>query len=140
MMKRTALVLVLAMVATMAIASVAYAKTFVGTNKADTIFGTSAKDVMYGLNGSDRLGGKGAADQLYGGRGPHHLIGNGGNDYLNGGRGNDWLVGNGGNDRIEAADGIKDFLIDCGLGEDQVSADEGDIVADDCEFVNGSRR
>ena len=31
-------------------------------------------------------------------------------------------------------------LIDCGLGEDRVSADEGDIVADDCEFVNGRRR
>jgi hypothetical protein len=61
--RRTALVLALALVATMAIAGVAFAKTFTGTQGVETIKGTQQADVMYSLNGSDRLEGRGGPDK-----------------------------------------------------------------------------
>jgi Ca2+-binding RTX toxin-like protein len=148
LMRRTALLLALAMVATMAIAGVAYAATIVGTNGGDWgkmgMVGTPSSDTLYGLNGSDYIIGMRGADEIYGGRGRDELQGDfrspWGDDYIVGGLGQDAIWGYGGDDRIEAADGQKDW-IDCGAGEDMVSVDKGlDFLHPGCEIVNGRRR
>jgi hypothetical protein len=88
------------------IASVASAKTVVGTNRADTLRGTAAADVISGRGGADRL------------------FGLGGNDRLLGGTGNDRLTGGAGADRLV-----------CGAGRDTAVADARDAVSSDCEVV-----
>jgi Ca2+-binding RTX toxin-like protein len=117
-----------------ALASVAYAKTYVGTNRDDEIDGTDKADVIYGLNGTDELTGLKGGDELYGGRGVDDLDGGGHADYLNGGKGQDEVYGKWGNDRVEAADGQKD-TINCGPGEDTASIDEDLDEVSNCETL-----
>jgi hypothetical protein len=80
----------------------------VGTPKADVLRGTAAADTIDGRAGNDRL------------------FGLAGNDVLIGGAGNDRLVGGPGKDRLR-----------CGPGKDVAVADESDVVAGDCEVVQG---
>jgi Ca2+-binding RTX toxin-like protein len=160
-MERTALLLALAMVMTVALAGVAYAKTFVGTNQHDALPGD---DAIYGGRGFDEMYGNGGDDYMNAGSGDAIISGGYGNDYLVGGRdgaglygnaGDDYLVvgpyrraalravlwGYSGNDRIEAANGQRD-LINCGPGDkDRASVDKNEVAkAKNCEFVNGKRR
>jgi Ca2+-binding RTX toxin-like protein len=81
--RRTALLLALALVATMAIAGVAYAKTIVGTNGNDInppIRGTDNADTLYGLNGNEVILARGGEDEGYGGRGREDIWGMSGDD------------------------------------------------------------
>jgi hypothetical protein len=82
-------------------------------------------DVLYGGPGSDDMGGDRGEDVLYGGEG---------DDYsLHGDEGEDVLYGGGGDDQLSAfGDGQRDELY-CGDGRDNYTADEIDVVADDCE-------
>jgi Ca2+-binding RTX toxin-like protein len=82
-------------------------------------------DLLYGGPGRDELGGDRGDDVLYGGAGGDHVLHGGeGEDVLNGGEGDDQLSAFG--------DGQRDELY-CGDGEDGYTADEIDVVADDCE-------
>ena len=78
-----------------------------------------------GGSGDDDLSGNAAANVLRGGEG---------GDTLQGGGGADQLFGEGGNDVLRARDGVAD-AIDCGPGQDSVTADVADVVDVDCESV-----
>jgi Ca2+-binding RTX toxin-like protein len=140
LVRKVALLLAGVLVGTIMLAGAAYAKTFVGGDARDIIVGTPKSDTIYGLGGGDELRGRGGDDQLYGGRASDILNGYTGDDYLVGGKGVDTLKGGPGDDVIEAADNNEDSWIQCGGGEDRVSADKEDPVPPDCEFVNGRRR
>ena len=82
-------------------------------------------DVLRGGPGADQLNGDLGDDVLYGGDGDDH--------QLFGYRGEDAIYGGEGDDLLDAArDGQRDELY-CGGGRDSYTADEIDVVADDCE-------
>ncbi len=71
--------------------------TRVGTDKRDTIYGSSGDDVIVGLGGNDVIFGKGGKDVICGGPG---------NDVLYGNSGNDVLIGEGNLDTLDGGQGI----------------------------------
>ena len=79
-------------------------------------------------DGNDTLLGNGAANVL---------VADAGNDTLDGGAGTDQLFGNAGNDTLNARDGVADG-VDCGDGSDVAVVDSIDIVAVNCENVQGA--
>ena len=111
----------------------------------DTIVGFGfTKNWVNGDRGADTLSGGGGPDYLQGGLGPDTLSGGDGEDFISDGLGDhgspedslDIIDGGRGDDRIfsmtykPAQD-----VIGCGPGFDQVHADRGDSVAEDCERV-----
>jgi uncharacterized membrane protein YkoI len=92
---------------------------------ARTIIGDDRANDLYGTAGNDRLEGRGGADDLYG---------RAGNDLIIPGPGEDDVYAGRGNDRILAADGEHDD-ISCGPGRDTVEADRIDDVYGNCEVV-----
>jgi hypothetical protein len=92
-------------------------------------------------------------DDVSGGWVGDRVFGEGGNDKINGRDGADVLVGGAGDDEIKSGafsyddrgrptttdDGAIDRIW-CGLGFDTVVAHAGDVIAKDCEIVNGERR
>jgi RTX calcium-binding nonapeptide repeat (4 copies) len=101
-------------------------------------------DMVYGGPGRDDIGGDRGDDVLYGGEGDDHQVhgwygddtlygGPGDDEGINAGEGEDTLYGGEGNDQVLAGgDGQRDELY-CGDGTDTYTADEIDVVADDCE-------
>lgn len=88
-----------------------------------------------GTQGPDRLIGTPEADVLHGRSGADVIEGRGGNDLMTGGPGRDRLFGGAGDDRVSVhADG--DDRVQCGPGQDIVTADHADAVAADCEVVS----
>ncbi len=81
---------------------------------------------------SDRIGPD--VEGIVGGSGDDTLTGGAGDDTIDGGPGTDTEDGGPGNDTILARDGSPDRL-GCGTGNDGGSADPGDSVGSDCEFV-----
>ena len=85
-------------------------------------------------------GGCGAPDQilatseaLEGSEGNDKMVGDSGNNTLFGHGGADIFLGKGGSDSIEAIDGVKDKLLDCGPGGDQgASSDSSDPKPKSC--------
>src|SRR5829696_9222113 len=78
------------------------------------------------------LEGTNAADRLLGSNGPDTIWGREGNDVVIGGRGSDDLEGFAGRDLIDAVDGQRDRLIDCGSGRDRARRDRVDPPAIKC--------
>lgn len=105
-----------------------------GLGAKDNLDGDSGNDLLYGGDGDDNLDGDSGNDRLYGGAGSDTFDGRKGNDLLVGGPGKDYLDGQGGNDRIDARDGVLDY-VDCGAGNDRVTVDARDDVNADCENV-----
>jgi hypothetical protein len=70
------------LLAALATASVAGARTITGTAKANTLKGTSQSDVILGLGGADRLYGAGGRDKLAGGSGRDTIRCGGGYDTV----------------------------------------------------------
>jgi Ca2+-binding RTX toxin-like protein len=104
-----------------------------------TLRGMGGNDILKAADGSDELDGGAGADFLDGGFGDDHLVGGPGADIIHGDiPGGDcgpvWCKYPFGNDRIDARDGEVDS-IDCGAGDDSVTADANDVVAPDCENV-----
>lgn len=92
-------------------------------------------------------------DQATGGRLADRIFGEGGNDQIVGREGGDVLVAGPGDDDVKASgwefgnDGQRRYVDDnavdriwCGTGFDSVTADPSDVVAKDCELVNGEQR
>ncbi|HHP7229793.1 MAG TPA: calcium-binding protein, partial [Xenococcaceae cyanobacterium] len=75
-----------------------------GTDKRDTIIGSSDDNVLDGGAGSDTIAGDIGNDFLSGGLGFDRINGDGGNDFLSGGLGNDTLIGGTGKDTIFGGD------------------------------------
>lgn len=78
-----------------------YPATKVGTNKPETINGTSGIDVIVAKGGSDQINGKGGDDII---------CADGGNDVVSGGGGVDIILGSTGNDTLKGGPG-GDYLL-----------------------------
>lgn len=76
-----------------------------------------SEEDFFGNYGNDVLIGKGQPDLLNGGAG---------NDKLNGGPGRDSLFGGAGDDVLNAKDGERDAIVDCGPGRDRAIVDKVD--------------
>jgi hypothetical protein len=74
------------------------------------------------------------ADMLIGSASANKLLGSSGNDSIEGGLGADDLQGSSGDDVFSARDNGPD-RVDCGADNDQVTGDDVDTVAADCESV-----
>lgn len=150
-MKRSILVLVLALTATMLIASAALAVTkrcdgggCLGTARGDVLYGTPGVDRISGGAGNDVVYGGGEGDELNGGAGVDTIRGNPGDDTVYGGPGDDKISGKTGSDDLYGGygddnihgslDGEPDRFF-CGPGTDQAVVDPSDTVASDCEDV-----
>ena len=104
-----------------------------GTNRGDSLSGTSGVDREYGYGGGDFMYGgneTGLGDKMLGGVGADLINGQGGDDLINGGPGRDTLKTGSGSDQVEAKDGEKDTII-CD-GSDDVSYDVGLDVLEGC--------
>jgi RTX calcium-binding nonapeptide repeat (4 copies) len=66
--------------------------------------------------------------ELHGGGGNDWLRGGGKSDTIYGDSGGDGLRGEGGDDVLEAADGIADYLVDGGAGDDSADVDQNDYT------------
>ncbi len=126
--------------------------TFAGGAGNDEFFVRSSADqgdsTVTGAGGDDRLTGHDHVEAIDGGAGADRIEGGFGNDALTGGPGRDTIFGDStadtcnllscrvpfGNDVIDARDGEVD-TIDCGVGEDRVTADAIDVLAG-CEQVD----
>ncbi len=128
-------------------------------DESDDDFGVFNTDegpsVLRGNGGNDTLRGYAYDDTVDGGPGDDTLTGGFGNDTITGGPGKDsvyadvsssycgWIQCDlpHGNDTIDVRDGEAD-QVDCGVGNDTVTADALDTVGTDCETVirNGSAR
>lgn len=84
-----------------------------GTNRADELKGSGARDVIVSLGGVDDLAGLAGEDLLCSGRG---------DDTVDGGRGSDDLAGSGGEDRLRGGSG--NDLCEGGRGKDSGSGCE----------------
>jgi Ca2+-binding RTX toxin-like protein len=120
----------------------------VGTEQADDLRGTVAKDQIFGLGGDDVVTASSSDDRVNGGDGRDTIFGEGGVDRLDGGTGADRIVGGddrdtifggSGSDTIDSASDeglgpVRDE-VDCDTGFDTVTADRLDAVAANCEQV-----
>ena len=117
-----------------------------GTNKKNTIHGSSGPDVICGGNGKDEIWGEEGDDVIYGGNGKDKLYGGLGNDTLYGGNGKDDLSGYddtndgvigviegednddlyGENGKDELTGGPGDDSLDGGKGKDYLDGGDGD--------------
>jgi Ca2+-binding RTX toxin-like protein len=112
-----------AVLALLATAPGAAARTIIGTPAGETLRGTRAADVIKGGGGNDRLEGRGSADRLDGGTGSDKLAGGPGADRLLGGGGRDTLDGGPGDDRLDG--GAGDDVVRGGPGRDTITVGAG---------------
>ncbi len=109
-----------AVVASLALATGAQAKSVSGTNGGDSLSGTSSADAIKAKGGNDRVQARG------------------GDDRVNAGKGRDRVSAGGGDDVVQARDGSRD-RVTCGAGDDTVKLDAGDVIADaTADDANGS--
>jgi Ca2+-binding RTX toxin-like protein len=105
-----------------------HAATIVGTDRDDTLDGTSGRDVIVGGRGADTIDGRGGDDiicggvgsdlieagdgddQVWGEWGYDRIKGGSGDDMLDGGPRSDELTGGPGDDRVYGKDGQDDFF------------------------------
>ena len=97
-----------------------------GSDRGETLTGTSGRDVICGKGGNDTLRGLGGDDILLGGAGHDRLEGGSGNDRLEGEKGSDRLDGGDGNDVAAGGDGHD--ALRGGLGDDDLSGGSGEDV------------
>ena len=123
---------------------------FSGTQGDDVfeLYGSSGPKTATMLGGNDKFDGSDNQETVDGGPGNDELQGSFGHDTITGGPGQDIINGDGGsycdlyscsvpfgNDTIHARDGEAD-TIECGTGQDKVTADAVDTVAPSCETVD----
>jgi len=115
-----------------------------GTEAANTLTGSAARDLILGLDGADTISGGAAADLAVGGRGNDVIGGDAGNDTLVGGDGadtlrggaaNDRLFGGAGNDVLQGEDG-NDLLIGVS-GANTLEGGVGDDTLVGIDYQNG---
>ncbi|MBW7900131.1 MAG: hypothetical protein H3C26_01520 [Rhodocyclaceae bacterium] len=126
------------------------AKSRLGSDGNDIIYGYKVGEVLNGGNGSDVIFGYGGDDTIFGGAGDDtYLTGGDGNDTLYGEAGNDCLWGDAGDDLLDGGEGNDDLHGDGGnntliggLGNDRLwGGDEADVLdggsGDDWLWGNG---
>jgi Ca2+-binding RTX toxin-like protein len=100
--------------------------TIVGTDRNDTLEGTSGVDVIVAKGGNDVIRSYGGADVVCGGPGTDRIMTGAGDDIAIGGTGNDWVNSAGGADRVVGGPG--DETVDLTTSSDTpvtVLGDEG---------------
>ena len=108
--------------------------TFDGGSGEDTVsYARSDAHMRVTLGGTGGPPGCGTPDQVLGNNeslegsdGPDVLIGDNGDNSFLGHLGADTFIGKGGNDFIDAIDGQRDKVINCGAGNDEVQKDRND--------------
>ena len=123
--------------------------TIEGTAGADSIVTWGNGDsTIRGLDGADEIQTGSKKDTITGGGGADDVSAGFGDDVITGGAGADVIAADGGNvycgyytcevpfgnDKVYVRDGEVDS-VDCGVGQDFVEADAGDVVAANCETV-----
>ncbi|TFF80771.1 hypothetical protein DRM94_00970, partial [Aeromonas taiwanensis] len=103
-----------------------------GTNKNDSLLGSTGADTIDGGNGSDLLDGGSGNDTLLGGNGDDTLYGGLGDDTLSGGNGQDLIYGGSGNDLIGTS------LINSENGNDIIYGDGWDDYRQQSRAVAGN--
>lgn len=103
-----------------------------GTNKNDSLLGSTGADTIDGGNGSDLLDGASGNDTLLGGNGDDTLYGGLGDDTLSGGNGQDLIYGGSGNDLIGTS------LINSENGNDVIYGDGWDDYRQQSRAVAGN--
>lgn len=111
--------------ALLAIASVALADTFRGTDGPDKLVGTNGNDYMDSGRGNDNLEGRRGQDRMIGGFGNDYVNGGFGRDRLDGGAGADRVYGGAGNDPVVDGGSGSDPLVTGGSGNDYVTGYTG---------------
>jgi Ca2+-binding RTX toxin-like protein len=111
----------------------------IGGSGPDVLTGEDGANALAGGAGADHLSGLGGDDSLSGGTGADVLAGGSGDEVITGGPSPDQITGGSGDDAINAKDGAKD-AIDCGTGDDRVTADPSDVVSSNCEHVTRAAR
>ena len=135
-MKRLTVLAASAVLTVVLFATAAYAAGIIwGTVRADTLYGSSAPDIIKARKGGDYIDGREGADRLYGNRGWDQVRGRPGDDSLVGGPAADRLYGGAGSDTIDSRDYAWMDEVYCSSGADYVFSDRIDIVLADCEFV-----
>jgi VCBS repeat-containing protein len=110
----------------------------VGTNNRETIFGTSASDMIFGKNGNDTINADNGNDLLCGGDGNDRLRGENGDDTLHGGQDEDTLEGGSGNDRLRG--GEDEDTLSGSLGADFFSGGADTDTATDFNAAEGDTK
>lgn len=108
---------------------------FVGTDKSETLNGTSGTDMMFGLGGQNTINGNDGNDLLCGGNSNDTITGGNGNDIIDGENGNDTITGGDGNDILRGSSG-NDTLTG-GTGADFFSGGSGVDTATDFNPAQG---
>jgi Ca2+-binding RTX toxin-like protein len=108
---------------------------FVGTDKNDTLNGTSGTDMMFGLGGQNTINGNNGNDLLCGGNSNDTLSGGNGSDIIDGENGDDIISGGDGNDILRGSSG-NDTLTG-GAGADFFSGGPGVDIATDLNPAQG---
>jgi Ca2+-binding RTX toxin-like protein len=115
-----------------------FADTFYGSDSYNFIAGGGGDDQIFGFGGNDLLGGNAGDDIIFGMLGNDIIIGEAGNDQLFGNEGNDRIDGNDGNDLIQAGSGID--LVNGGAGDDVIDDDLAENVDDTLNGDDGNDR
>ncbi len=97
--------------------------TLEGTNRADSLIGSTAFDSISGGNGRDTILGEVGNDTLEGDNGHDLIFGSFGDDFIQGATGRDTLYGETGNDSLFGSNG-KDILYG-GAGNDALYGEQG---------------
>jgi Ca2+-binding RTX toxin-like protein len=119
----------------------------VGTNRGETIDGSSGPDVLFGRGGRDTLRGADGNDMICGGTGSDRIDGGAGDDVLLGGAGNDVIRGAEGDDVLRGGWGADllfggpgDDILRGGRGADRFAAAPGNDQLLDLRSREGDRR
>ena len=104
------------------------ARTHLGTQNGEIIFGTPGDDVIVALGGDDTILGLEGNDIICGGPGEDFISSGNGRDWLSGQAGYDIIKGGSGPDRLMGGKG-KDFLRG-GKGNDRLFGQQGEDVLD----------
>ena len=99
------------------------------------VAGGPGNDDATGAMLADRIFGEGGSDQLAGREGADVLVGGAGDDDIKTG-----ALSYGDNGQRRSTDDNAVDRVWCGTGFDSVTADPTDVVAKDCEVVNGEKR
>ncbi|MBK9711279.1 MAG: Ig-like domain repeat protein [Kouleothrix sp.] len=122
-------------------------KVVVGTNKNDSIDGSSGADMIFAGNGGDTIKAGSGNDLVCGGNGDNSLHGGDGNDVIEAGNGNDKLYGEDNNDILRGGNGNDSMYggdggdtLTGGLGADFFSGGSGTDSATDFTASQGDTK
>ena len=107
----------------------------VGTDKNETLNGTSGTDMIFGLGGKNTINGNAGNDLLCGGNSNDTINGGDGNDFIDGQRGDDTLTGGNGDDLLRG--GLGNDTLTGGSGADSFGGGAGSDTALDLTPAQG---